>query len=349
MKKRQFLKFRLLLPVIGILGGLFCTVGCGTSQNTVETGNLIRSDAPKHNSDYITVGFIQTGKESDWRDANTNDYWDTFTTENGYNLIYVDGNSDSNRQVKAAYDLIAQKVDYLIIDPIVEDGWDDVLTLAQQENIPVIISDRGVNANPSLYECWIGSDFKTEGINAAKWLYSYLEKNGREKENLNIVILEGTAGASAAIGRTEGLLEEISKHSNWNILTSQCANFTQGEGTNVMKQILTDYPHEDIDVVISENDNMMFGAMKAMEQAGMRYGVDTDVITISFDALYEAFELMQEGKLMVSVECNPLIAGLSHQVIQDLEAGKTVDSVYYVEESVFTYENAAEYISDRKY
>lgn len=327
--------------------GILCLTGCNEKTNTVQNEEVIRANAPSYDTDYITVGFIQTGKESDWRDANSNDYLNTFTEENGYNLIYVDGNSNSDRQIKAAYDLITQKVDYIIIDPIVEDGWDDVLKLAKDKNIPVIISDRGVSADPSLYECWIGSDFKTEGIKAARWLQDYLEKNGRQNEEINIVILEGTEGASATLGRTEGLLEEIEKHDNWHIVTSQCANFTQGEGKNVMEQILKD--HKNIDVVISENDNMMFGAMKAMNQANMTYGVDGEVITISFDALYEAFQLMEKGELMVSVECNPLIAGLSAQVIQDLEQGKQVDHIQYVEESVFTYENASENIDNRKY
>ncbi|MBO5302703.1 MAG: ABC transporter substrate-binding protein [Lachnospiraceae bacterium] len=349
MKRKTPDTFRYILPVFSLFCGLFCVSGCGTPQTEMQTKELIRSAAPAYDENFVTVGFVQTGKESDWRDANTNDYLHTFTEANGYNLLYIDGNSNSDRQIKAAYDLIAQKVDYIIIDPIVEDGWEDVLKLAKAEGIPVIIADRGVSADPSLYACWIGSDFKTEGINAAKWLDSYLEQQNRGNEDIGIVILEGTEGASAAIGRTEGLMEEISAHDNWHIVTSQCANFTQGEGKNVMEQILKDYADSDIDVVISENDNMMFGAMKAMEHAGISYGVDGDVITISFDALYEAFELMQEGKLMVSVECNPLIAGLSHQVIQDLEAGKSVAPIHYVEESVFTYENASSHISDRKY
>ena len=161
------------------------------------------------------------------------------------------------------------------------------------------------------------------------------------------MILEGTEGASAAIGRTKGLQKEIQKHKNWNILTSQCANFTQGEGKNVMEEILKQY--KDIDVVISENDNMMFGAMKAMDQAGVEYGINGSVITVSFDALHEAFELMVTGKLMVSVECNPLIAGVSDRVIQELEQGKKVEHIQYVEEAVYTYENALQYIDARKY
>jgi ABC-type sugar transport system, periplasmic component len=328
------------------IGGFYLT-GCGQAKEGVQSKDLHRMNAPVYDAGYITVGFIQTGKESDWRDANTNDFLNTFTNERGYQLIYIDGNSDSNRQIKAAYDLIAQKVDYMIIDPIVEDGWEDVLKLAEQEGIPVIIADRGVSADASLYECWVGSDFKTEGIQAAKWLEDYLEENGRQDEALNIVILEGTEGASAAIGRTEGLMEEIKKHKNWNVLTSKCANFTQGEGKNVMEEILKQY--KNINVVISENDNMMFGAMKAMDHAGVKYGVKGEVITISFDALKEAFQLMMKGELMVSVECNPLIAGSAEQVIQDLEQGKEVGKIQYVEESVFTYKNAAQHIANRKY
>lgn len=324
-----------------------CLAGCGEQQDIGERKLLSRAEAPGYNTNYITVGFIQTGKESDWRDANTNDYLNTFTEDKGYNLIYIDGNSDSERQIKATYDLISQKVDYIIIDPIVEEGWENVLKLAQEKDVTVIMADRTVNAPNSLYECWIGSDFKTEGINAAKWLQEYLEETGREEENINIVILEGTEGASAAIGRTNGLLEEIGKHENWNILASECANFTQGEGKNVMDEILQKY--KDIDVLISENDNMMFGAMKAMDQANIDYGIHGSVITISFDALHEAFELMVTGKLMVSVECNPLIAGVSERVIQDIEQGKEVEHTQYVEEGIYTYENALEYIADRKY
>jgi len=326
---------------------LFGLVGCENSQDISEQLELTRATAPTYSEEYITVGFIQTGKESDWRDANTNDFLDTFTKANGYNLIYIDGNSDSDRQIKAMNDLINQQVDYIILDPIVEKGWTDSLQAAKEKGIPVIISDRMVEAEESLYTCWIGSDFETEGHNAAKWLEEYLRDTGRENDNIRIVILEGTEGASAAIGRTNGLNAEIQKHDNWEVLTTRCGNFTQGEGNTIMEEILNEY--DDIDVLISENDNMMFGAMNAMDQAGVSYGVDGDVITISFDALHEAFLLMKEGKLMVSVECNPLIAGLSHEVIQKMESGQEVDKVNYVEESVFTYENAAQYINDRKY
>lgn len=329
-----------------VLTGALLT-GCSKHITETQTPELTRANAVDYDDSLITVGFVQTGKESDWRDANTKDFLDTFTKTQGYNLIYIDGNSHPERQIKAVYDLIAQKVDYIILDPIVEDGWEEVLTEAKKQEIPVIISDRQISADPSLYTCWIGSDFYQEGVKAATWLDRYLAEIGRGRDNINIVILEGTQGASAAIGRTKGLMDEIVKHPNWNVVASECGNFTQGEGTTIMTEILKE--HQDIDVVIAENDNMMFGAMMAMDRAGISYGVNTDVITISFDGLHEAFENMIEGKLMVSVECNPLIAEVSRRVIYCLENDIDFERTQYVEESVFTYKNAAMHIKNRKY
>jgi simple sugar transport system substrate-binding protein len=94
---------------------------------------------------------------------------------------------------------------------------------------------------------------------------------------------------------------------------------------------------------------MMFGAMKAMDEAGITYGTDGDVITISFDALGEAFDRLQKKELMVTVECNPLLAGLCEKTIRYLHEGKEVDPIQYIEESVFTYENYARYIDTRMY
>lgn len=323
--------------------------GC-SGQVGDEQHEITRGEAPVYDSDMITIGLIQTGKESDWRDANTNDYLETFVVERGYNLIYVDGNSSPERQVKAMEDLIRQKVDYIVLQPIVEDGWEQSMANAKAAGIPVIVADRQVSVDEQEYATWIGSDFYAEGEKAVLWLEEYLVEQGRDKENINIVILEGTEGATATIGRTESVLAGIGEHINWTIVAQECGNFTQGEGQTVMEEILTQQiTGNDIDVIISENDNMAFGAMMALEQNGYTYGPDGDIIIISFDALGEAFEKMIDGKLHVSVECNPLLATMVEQAIQKLEAGEILEKKYYTEEAVYTYENAAQYIESRTY
>jgi len=170
-----------------------------------------------------------------------------------------------------------------------------------------------------------------------------------KNEEIDIVLLEGTPGSTAAIGRTEGILAGLENHPNWTIVDRGSANFTQGEGQTYMENLLRSGTISDIDVIISENDNMIFGAMKALERNDLTYGPDGEIIMISFDALYEAFEKMMAGQLHASIECNPLLAGTVEQVILDLEAGKKVEKVYNIEEGVYTYKNAAEFIDERKY
>ena len=182
-----------------------------------------------------------------------------------------------------------------------------------------------------------------------KSLDQYLTEQGRENETIHIVLLEGTEGATAAIGRTNGILHGVEEHPNWTIVDRGCANFTQGEGQTYMENLLSKGTVKDIDVIISENDNMIFGAMKALDRNGKSYGPEGDIIMISFDALHESFENMMAGKLHATVECNPLLASTVEAVIEELEAGREVDKIYNTEENIYTYENAADYIDQRKY
>lgn len=342
MRKKILAAIYLIFLGLGLFG---CSADTG--EENIE---IVRGQAPQETEDLLRIGLIQTGKESDWRDANTNNYLDNFIEARGYELIYVDGNSSPERQVQAMRDLIWQRVDYIILQPIVETGWDAAIQEAKQAGVPVIVADRQIAVEDSEYVTWIGSDFYGEGKKAIEWLENYLEEKNRSGEDINIVLLEGTEGATAAIGRTEGIMEMLSYHDNWYIAASECANFTQGEGQSVMERLLEEIDPSDIDVIISENDNMMFGAMKAMDRRGISYGPEGDIITISFDALREAFEKMIDGKLHVSVECNPLLAEGVEKIILDLEQGNPVEEkCHYIEERVFDYRNASEYIDERAY
>ena len=108
------------------------------------------------------------------------------------------------------------------------------------------------------------------------------------------------------------------------------------------------YP--DIDVVVSQNDDMTFGAIEAIRESGRTVGVDGDVMIISFDALSGALEMVADGAINVDIECNPNQGEYLLNVIDMLEAGETVEKRYYVEEDVFTIENVTqELLQERTY
>lgn len=323
-----FLPLLLLLAVT--VGGTFDLFGDITEEPTVQ-----------ENTDQIVVGVSQLGSESGWRTANTESVQNAFTQRNGCFLIYHNARQKQENQLKAIRSFISQRVDYIVFSPVVETGWDTVLQEAAEADIPVILMDRRVNVeDDSLYVTCVGSDFVEEGEKAGHWLETELVRRGNTGASVNIVMLLGTEGSSARIGRTAGFASVASKHLEWKILGQEDAEFTSTKGKEVMRGFLRKY--DDIDVVISQNDDMTFGAIEAILESGRTVGVDGDIVIISFDAVKSALEMVSEGTINVDIECNPNQGEYLLRVIDDLEAGRPVEKQYYVEENVFTQENVTE-------
>ncbi|MBN1122653.1 MAG: substrate-binding domain-containing protein, partial [Anaerolineae bacterium] len=145
----------------------------------------------------MTLCYPQLGAESDWRTANSASIKQT-ADELGFTLIFSDAQQKQENQISAMRACIQQGVDVIALPPVVEDGWDAVLTEAQNAGIPVIIVDRSVSADESLYAAHIGSNMVLEGERAAE------EFNKQFPEGAKILELSGTTGSGAAVGRAEG-------------------------------------------------------------------------------------------------------------------------------------------------
>ena len=308
-------------------------VGCGNK------GGDSKSDSSKSSSsDEITIGFSQVGAESDWRTANSESMKSTFSEKNGYKLIFDDAQQKQENQITAIRNFIQQDVDYIVLAPVTETGWDTVLKEAKDADIPVIIVDRMIDvSDDSLYTAWVGSNFKMEGQKACEWLNAYAEAKGMKE--VNIAHIQGTIGASAQIGRTEGL-EEAAKEYGWNIVAQQTGEFTQAKGQEVMESMLKQY--DNINVVYCENDNEAFGAIDAIEAAGKTVGSDIangEIMVISFDTTHAGLQDVLDGKIECDVECNPLHGPRAEELIKKLEAGEDVEKLNYVDEEIFAHDD----------
>lgn len=324
---------KIVVGISAILCLALWLMSCGGRASGDEQGYLREEELPI-DSNAIVVGLSQVGSESDWRIANTESIKRTFTEENGYFLIFDDAQQKQENQLKAMRNFILQDVEYIILDPIVETGWDAVLEEAKAAKIPVIIMDRKVQVqDESLYTCWVGSNFEEQGRKAGEWLAQYLTERGRKNNTIHMVTLQGNLGSTAQIGRTEGFTQILEQHENWNMLERRDGDFTQTKGEEVMADFLKIY--SDIDVVISENDNMTFGAIEAIEEAGKTCGPEGEIVIISFDAASAALEAMKNGKINVDFECNPELGPMVSEVIQKLEQGEAVEKYQYVEETYF--------------
>ena len=302
----------------------------------IEEEPYISEDA-----DRIVVGVSQLGSESRWRTANTESVQTVFTQQNGYFLIFNNARQKQENQIKAIRSFISQRVDYIVFSPVVESGWDTVLQEAKEAGIPVILMDRNVDVEDrSLYVTCVGSDFVKEGEKAGEWLEENLRRRGLSNEEVRIVVLKGTEGSSSQIGRTQGFSNVADRHRNWIILEQEYADFTSAKGREVMESLLKRY--QNIDVVVSQNDDMTFGAIEAIRESGRTVGVDGDITIISVDATHDALKMVAEGTINVDIECNPNQGAYVSEVIAMLESGQEVEKQYYVEEDVFTADNVTE-------
>ena len=293
-----------------------------------EVVEEVAEEAAEESDGVISVGFAQVGHESDWRAANTQNYQDTFSAANGYDLAFVDADNDNAVQLEAVRGFIEQEVDYICIAPIETAGWDTVLKEAQDAGIPVLIVDRSVDSSDDLYTTALGCDMTKEGETAGNILAEVLDG-----ADAKILVIEGSVGASATLGRTEGFNNVAADHSEWEILDVQSGDFTQAGGQEVMESYIKSY--KDFNVVVCQNDNEAYGAMDAMDAAGITYGVDGDVIIVSYDATHDGLQYTLDGKININVECNPLQAGFAADVIQKLEAGESVDKFTLVVDEAF--------------
>lgn len=299
---------------------------------------------PAYAAKPLTIGFSQVGAESEWRTANTASI-KAAAKAAGVNLKFADAQQRQENQVKAIRSFIAQRVDVIAFSPVVESGWDTVLREAKAAKIPVILTDRSVKvSDPSLYASFIGSDFVEEGRRAARWLVEHQKKN--PDRSYNIVELQGTVGSAPAIDRKAGFAEVIKDHPKLKIIRSQTGDFTRAKGKEVMEAFLKS-DRKNINVLYAHNDDMAIGAIQAIEEAGLKPG--KDILVVSIDGVRGAFEAMLQGKLNVTVECNPLLGPQLIQTAQAVKAGKPVPKRITVNEGVFPAEVAAKEFPNRKY
>ena len=291
----------------------------------------------------VRVGFSQLGAESDWRMANTESMTTALSEENGFELLFDNAKQRQENQLLAIRNFIQEDVDYIVLAPIMESGWENVLQEAKEAEIPVIIVDREISVeDENLYSCWVGSDFRAEGERAVRWLEYTLRNNGRLEEPLRILHIQGTDGATAQIGRTEALEDALKVHDNWTVVGKLPGEYTEAKSYELVRDYLK--RDQKIDVIYSENDNMSFGAMRALDEAGISYGMEGEVIIISFDAVREALQLCLQGKINACVECNPLHGPRVAALIHQMENGETPEKHNFVEETVFTADTVTEEI-----
>ncbi len=287
-----------LMALSLICGAVFA----GGSKESAKTGG-----------DLIRVGIINNDpNESGYRTANDNDMKRVFTEANGYSPeFYYSLRNDE--QINAARLFIQNEVDYLLISAAGTSGWDSVLLDAQAAGIPVILFDRTIDADDSLYVASIVSDMALEGETAVNWLAS------QNLPEYNIIHIQGVMGSAAQIGRTGALDAKVAANSNWTLVTQQTAEWNAETAQQITQAVIDS--GKPFNVIYAENDDMARGAVAALDRANISHGVNGDVIIMGFDCNKWALEELLAGRWNYDGQCNPFQASYIDEIIKNLEKG----------------------------
>lgn len=318
-----------------------CGSGGGQSDNGGSTAQDTQSDdagdtsgddadAGSDNSgsgELIKVGIINNDpNESGYRTANVNNLKEKFTEENGYEASFF-YSLKNDEQITAAQKMLQDGVDYLLLSAADTAGWDSVLQEAQAEGTYVILYDRTIDADESLYEASIVSDMEQEGETAVEWLKS------QELDEYNIIHIQGVMGSAPQRGRS-GALDAAVESDGWNLVTQQTAEWNAEKAQQIVQSVIDS--GEKFNVIYAENDDMAKGAVAALDKANISHGVGKDVVVMGFDCNKWALEELQAKNWNYDGQCNPFQADYIDEVIQKLENGEEItEKVIILEEKGF--------------
>ncbi|MBU2974477.1 substrate-binding domain-containing protein [Zobellia sp. B3R18] len=264
------------------------------------------------------------------------------TEKNGMTFLSADGQNDINKQIAAVEDLITKGIDALLLNPLDPDALVGVTKVAKAAGVPVFIIDSSIDSSAD-FVTTIQSNNLANGELAGEWL---AKKFGKEK--MNIALLSGNAGNPVGKTRKQGLLQGITEEQlrtlgyiDLNIKTQMYTNWSYAGGLQAMEDVLVAHP--DVNVVITESDVCVLGAIKAIAQAGK---TDDILIVAGADGQKEAIKYIMETNFYGCTAMNSPVQIGKNAVQYAIEYmnGKTdFPKNSYTAPLLITKENAAQY------
>ena len=323
------------LPTLALLAMALvaCRKDAGGGANDAGTETATASGALAGK----TIGFSQMESDNPWRIAETKSLRDE-AAKRGVQLVVTDAQGQTAKQVSDVEDLIARRVDIILLAPREFEGLAPALQAASRANIPVILVDRAAAGTAGEdYITLLASNFVEQGQRAAEWLAT--ATNGQAQ----IVELSGTPGSSVAADRAKGFRDGLAKYPGMKILASQTGNFTRAQGERVMQNLAQSLGSQ-ITAVYAHNDEMALGAIQALKAAGRKPG--EDVIVVSIDGQRAALEAILAGELGATVESNPRFGPLAFDTIEQYFRQDSIPTKIVLTDRLFDKKNASQYLAD---
>ncbi|MGJ8659004.1 substrate-binding domain-containing protein [Cellulophaga fucicola] len=340
---------KMFLPLL-VIALFLNVVGCAEEIKTTQSsGNDTEDSGEIFNSKVdLTgkkIGYCTPSLNAPYYQALLQSIKST-TEKNGMEFISADGQNDINKQIAAVEDLITKGVDALLLNPKDPDALVGVTKMAKAAGIPVFIIDSSINPSAD-FVTTIQSNNLANGELAGEWL---VKKMGNKK--MNIALLSGNAGNPVGKKRKQGLLQGITEEQlrtqgkiDLNIKTQAYTEWSYAGGLQAMEDILVAHP--DINVVITESDVCVLGAIKAIKQAGKTNDI---LIVAGADGQKEAIKYIMETDFYGCTAMNsPVQIGKNavKYAVEYINGKRDFDKTSFTAPLLITKANAAKYYNPK--
>ena len=221
------------------------------------------------------------------------------------NLEVVDARDNQNTQNHQVERFVSLDYDVLLINVVDRFAASNMIETAVGANIPIVFFNRkpvddDLNRADNIY--YVGAGPKAAGIEQAKIIINAYNENPHSIDIdgdgvINYVLLEGEPSHQDSLVRTEWVIKTLQENNiPINKLSGAIGNWERAQGSALMEDFLNKYSN--IDLVISNNDDMGLGAIDAIERANNITGIKV----VGIDGTKEALEAINEGKLLGTIE-----------------------------------------------
>ncbi|MAF47429.1 MAG: substrate-binding domain-containing protein [Rhodospirillales bacterium] len=253
----------------------------------------------------------------------------------GWKIRVVTANEDVNKQVNGVMDLVAQKVDGILISPIDAIATGAAYKSAHDAGIPIISIARG---SKSKYQTlFVAMDSKLIGRDIGQWAAGKAGGKGK------IAMISGPAGANVFKDLADGFKESMGKQSGMKIVYEQTGALTRERGLNQAEDILVAHP--DVRVIYAGNDEIAMGAGQAVATAGKK----ANVIITGLNGVPPALKAVIKGSIDMTVVVSPMVWGkLGVNIMNDWLSGKKHEQKVFIKHIIATKGNAAKYLPPKR-
>jgi ribose transport system substrate-binding protein len=259
--------------------------------------------------------------------------------KNGVEGQVFNAESNQEKQNGDIEDMITMGFDAVIVCPITVEGAAPAMKYLNENNIPLFTVDRQVTKELGVeVVSHISVDQVEIGRMAGRAFLQGLEEKFPDAEEWIVLELEGTAGASSAIDRSNGINEILSTEPRVKKLQNLNANYDTNTAVSVTEDVLTAHP--ELMGIVAANDMMIEGSLQALKN----FNKVGDVLLVGADGQRSTAEKVRDGIIYATPTTTPLMATYALETAIKHLDGENVNAIVNAPSQLVTKENAQEYV-----